>query len=93
MFKQEAGSVIPDSSMHFQRIAIPAEVGFPACSVAASDLSAVVQARMDETLELMADLFKKQGLTQQLGAGLVLTGGGVHLKGVVPLAEQVFDLP
>jgi len=93
MLKQEAGSVIPDSSMHFQRLSIPAEVGFPACSVAASDLSAVVQARMDETLGLMAELFKKQGLTHQLGAGVVLTGGGVHLKGVVPMAEQVFDLP
>jgi len=93
MLKQESGSVIPDSSMHFQRIAVPAEVGFPACSVAVSDLSAVIQARMDETLELIADLFKKQGFTQQLSAGLVLTGGGVHLKGVVPLAEQVFDLP
>ena len=93
MLKQESGSVIPDSSTHFQRIAIPAEVGFPACSVAASDLSAVIQARMDETLQLISDIFKKQGLAQQLNAGLVLTGGGVHLKGVVPLAARVFDLP
>jgi cell division protein FtsA len=85
MLKQEAGSVIPDSSMHFQRIAIPAEVGFPACSVAASDLSAVIQARMDETLELLADLFKKQGLKQQLSAGLVLTGGFKPHVGILSL--------
>lgn len=93
ILKQESGSVIPDAGMHFQRIAIPSEVGFQACSVAASDLSAIIRARMNETLELIAGLFKQRGITQQLGAGLVLTGGGVRLKGIVPLAEQIFDLP
>ncbi|MBI2440736.1 MAG: cell division protein FtsA [Lentisphaerae bacterium] len=91
--KQEAGSVVPDSGLHFQQLSIPAEVGFPACSVAASDLSAVIQARAAETLELIAELFKKHSLTPQLGAGVVLTGGGVHLKGIVALAAQLFDLP
>ncbi|MBI2440697.1 MAG: cell division protein FtsA [Lentisphaerae bacterium] len=91
--KQKAGSVMPDANMHFQQLAVPAEVGFPACSVAVSDLSAVIRSRMAETFGLLAELLKEHRLSSQLGAGLVLTGGGVHLKGIVALAEQIFDLP
>lgn len=91
--KKNSGAVIPDANTHFQQLSIPGEVGFPACAVALSDLSAVIRARVAETLELIAEVFQKHGLTPQLGAGVVLTGGGVHLKGVVSLAEQIFDLP
>ncbi len=91
--KREAGSAAPDSSLHFQQIPIPAEVGFPAGSVSAFDLVTIIRARMDETLTLIAAELQKRGLLDHLGAGLVLTGGGSHLKGIVPLAEQIFNLP
>ncbi len=48
---------------------------------------------MEETFGLIAARLKRQKLLSLLGAGIVLTGGGAHLKNVAPLAEKVFGLP
>ncbi|MBU4199519.1 MAG: cell division protein FtsA [Verrucomicrobia bacterium] len=93
ILKQESGSAIVDASTHFQRISVPQEVGFSACSVAISDLNAVIHARVDETFQMMRHDFDKKRLMRQLGAGLVLTGGGAHLRGVETVAERVFEMP
>lgn len=92
LLKKEAGAVSADNSDRFRRITIPPEVGFPACSVAASDLYAVVHARMDETLKIIKNDLEKKSLLEKLGAGVVMTGGGSHLKGVEILAEQIFGV-
>lgn len=91
--KQKSGSVVLDASMHFQRIAVPPEVGFSACSVAVSDLNTIVHARADETFQMLRHDFEKKRVLRQLGAGLVLTGGGAHLLGVETAAERVFEMP
>ncbi len=91
--KRDVGTVIPDSSQHFQQIAVPAELGYPAVSVAVADLSAVIHARLDETLGLVAAELKRQAVLEHLHAGVVLTGGGTHARGIQVLAEQVFQTP
>lgn len=90
--KHEAGAAIIEAADRFRRITIAPEVGFPACSVAASDLNAIINARMDETFLLIRAELEKKALLQELGAGIILTGGGSHLKGVEILAEQIFGL-
>lgn len=90
--KQEAGAAVIETADRFRRTTIPPEVGFPACSVAASDLNAIINARMDETFKIIKNELEKKSLLAELGAGLVLTGGGAHLKGVALLAEQVFGV-
>lgn len=91
--KHESGCAIVDSSTHFQRLAVPAEVGFSGCSIAASDLHAIINARVDETLQMVRNDLERKGISRHLGAGVVLTGGGAHLKGIVTATERVFDLP
>lgn len=90
--KQQAGAAIIEPSDRFRRITIAPEMGFPSCSVTAGDLNAIINARMDETFRLIKNDLEKKALLQELGAGIVLTGGGSHLKGVETIAEQVFGL-
>ncbi len=91
--KRESGSAIVDTGTHFQRIAIPQEVGFAACSLTGSDLNAVINARVDEMFRMIRRDFESKRLMHRLGAGLVLTGGGARLRGIETLAERVFEMP
>ena len=53
----------------------------------------IVGPRAQELLGLVRDELRRAGLESQIPAGLVLTGGGAHLRGLVELAERVFNLP
>jgi cell division protein FtsA len=41
----------------------------------------------------VADEIRESGWERQLSSGVVLTGGGALLGGMVEIAEQVFDAP
>jgi cell division protein FtsA len=90
--KQESGAALTDTGDSFRRITIPPEVGFPACSVTAGDLNSIINARMDETFRIIKNELEKKSLLQELGAGMILTGGGSHLKRVAELAEEIFGV-
>ncbi len=53
----------------------------------------IIEQRMDEMLGLIHRELEEQDVLDKLGAGIVLTGGGVALQGVVELAQQVFAAP
>jgi cell division protein FtsA len=53
----------------------------------------ILHDRAAELLELIRDQLARSGSGHQLIAGVVLTGGGSMLDGILELAEQVFDLP
>lgn len=70
------------------------EVGSrPAFTLLQSQLAQIIQARTEEIFELVLKDVGKTGLLEQLGAGLVITGGGAHLEGVTELAGHVFGKP
>ena len=70
------------------------EVGSrPAFTLLKSQLAQIIQARAEEILELIRSDVQKTGLLDQLGSGLVITGGGSHLAGVTELAAHVFGKP
>lgn len=48
---------------------------------------------MEEILSLTLQEMKKSNYTDLLATGVVLTGGGSLLEGVVQLAEKIFDMP
>ncbi|MCA1807987.1 MAG: cell division protein FtsA [Kiritimatiellia bacterium] len=91
--KHNSGTAILEENASFQRITIPAEVGFSACSVSAMDLYMIIYARVEEIFMLVQQNLEKKGLLRQLGAGVILTGGGAKLKGITDAAERVFDMP
>lgn len=56
-------------------------------------VSQIVQARLEEILEKVDKELKKVGRNGLLPAGIVLTGGGSKIPGLVELAKQKLRLP
>jgi cell division protein FtsA len=56
-------------------------------------LSDIVEPRAQELLMLVRDELRRGGLETLIPAGIVLTGGGAHLRGLPELAEKIFNLP
>jgi cell division protein FtsA len=56
-------------------------------------LSDIVEPRAQELLILVRDELRRAELETQIPAGIVLTGGGAHLRGLMELAEKIFNLP
>src|SRR5436853_3099854 len=53
----------------------------------------ILQPRAEEVLMHVSDEIRDAGWNRQLSSGVVLTGGGALLDGMVEIAEQVFDAP
>jgi len=56
-------------------------------------LAHIIEQRLDEILGLVFDELEARNLLDELPVGVVLTGGGVELDGVVELAQEVFNMP
>ncbi len=61
--------------------------------VARELIAHIVEQRLDEMLGLVQGELERAELLDQLGAGIVLTGGTTTLHGIVELAQQVFAAP
>ncbi|MFZ2724640.1 MAG: cell division protein FtsA [Methylococcaceae bacterium] len=57
------------------------------------DLAEIVEARYEELLILVQSELRRSGYEHQCVAGLVLTGGSSKVKGLVELAEEIFQMP
>jgi len=91
--KLQQGDAMVSGTGRTRRLPLPASAGEAARPAKLSDLQTIVHLRMEETFGLIHARLKEQRLLPLLGGGVVLTGGGAHLKNVVPLAEKVFGLP
>jgi cell division protein FtsA len=56
-------------------------------------LADILQPRAEELLSLIHDDIQRLGLDKEVRSGVVLTGGGSELEGVVEIAEGIFDGP
>jgi cell division protein FtsA len=56
-------------------------------------LAHIIEQRLDEILGIVFDELEAKHLLDDLPRGVVLTGGGAELDGVVELAQEVFNLP
>ena len=65
----------------------------PPRTIFARMVAEIVQPRAQELLMLIRDELRRAGLESQIPAGIVLTGGGSHLRGLAELAERIFNLP
>ncbi len=62
-------------------------------TIARELLAHVIEQRMDEIFGLIAAELERTEHGAHLGGGIVLTGGGASLQGVVELAERTFAAP
>ena len=51
----------------------------------------VIVARVEETLMILSQMVENSGLKDQIGAGIVLTGGFANMKGIKEYASVFFD--
>jgi cell division protein FtsA len=56
------------------------------------DMALIIEARMREMLELIDHELLKSGRKNILAGGIIFTGGGAQLEGLVGLAEEVLQL-
>jgi cell division protein FtsA len=56
-------------------------------------LAHIIHQRMDEILGLVLQEIEQAGFAGRLPAGMILTGGGGQMPGVVELAREVFAAP
>ena len=56
-------------------------------------LAEILEPRAQEVLSLVRDELRRVGLERQVGAGVVLSGGGARLAGMCDVAEEVLDVP
>jgi cell division protein FtsA len=73
------------------RIDIAPVSGTETRSLSKGLLTDIMQPRAEELLEYIAATVRNRNL--QLSSGMVLTGGASKSKGMVELAEQIFDAP
>jgi cell division protein FtsA len=73
-------------------VEVPSVGERPSRVVTYATLSDIIEPRAVELLELIKAEIGRSGCDRQLGAGVVLTGGGAKLGGLAVLAEPVFGM-
>ncbi len=72
-------------------VTVPAVAGGAERVVPKRELCEILEPRAEELLSLIRDDLTKNGWDENLRGGVVLTGGGVQLDGLLELAEQIFS--
>ena len=91
--KREHASAVRELVVQDLAIEIASVGDRPPRTVFARMLADIVEPRGQELLMLIRDELRRSGLQSQIPAGIVLTGGGSQLRGLLELAERLFNLP
>ena len=91
--KREFGVAVAAGIDVGETVPMPGIAGREPRQVDRGELAAIIEARMAEIFSLVSEQVAAAGSARSLGAGVVLTGGGALLEGVVDLAEEVLGMP
>lgn len=72
-------------------VSVPAVAGGVTRVVPKRELCEILQPRAEEMLSLIHDDLVKNGWDETLRGGIVLTGGGAQLDGLLELTDQIFS--
>ena len=90
--KVRFGSAMARENREEEIVSIPGTRGKPAKEISLKNLASIIQARMEEIIEHIYYEIKNSGYEKKLIEGIVLTGGGAHLKHVAQLTEFITGL-
>jgi len=76
-----------------ETVIIPGVGGRPPMTIPRSKIFTIIKPRMEEIFKLVKQHLDTINLSRPLGGGVVLTGGGAQLSGVVELANHILKLP
>jgi cell division protein FtsA len=90
--KCEHGEAYVNMIENDETINVPGIAGRPPKEITKSILAKIIQARMEEILEIVAIETKRSGYSDALSAGVVLTGGGSLIDNLCSLANEVLGM-
>jgi cell division protein FtsA len=89
--KVKHGCCLPSMVTDEEGIAVPTVAGGSSRVVPKRELCGILQPRAEELFSLIKTDLGKHATDEGLRGGIVLTGGGAQLDGLLELTEQVFD--
>ena len=91
--KIEEGDATLGNALPGETIFLKDETGFAGRDVERETLNTIIHYRLREVFELLKRALDGEPYLAMLGAGIVITGGCSHLRGIGPLAQDVFGIP
>ena len=92
LLKTKFGKAIAEEANPNEIVSIPGLRNRPPKEISVKNLASIIQARMEEIIEMVQSEIATSGVYKKLGGGIVLTGGGSLLHGVGPLFEYITGL-
>jgi cell division protein FtsA len=89
MLKVKFGSALASESKENEVVCIPGLRGRDPKEITLRNLASIIQARMEEIIELVNLEIKNSGYEKKLIGGIVVTGGGSQLKHLTQLIEYL----
>ncbi len=87
--KLQYGSAYALENQESAVVSVQSLLGRKPKEIALRNLAHIIQARMEEIIELVYQEIRVSGFEKKLSGGIVLTGGGAQLKHLVQLVEYV----
>lgn len=90
--KRNYGECYADLIKQDEVITVPGIAGRPPKEITKSILAKIIQARMEEIMEIVKIEVKRSGYSDALSAGVVLSGGGSLIKNICLLANEILGM-
>ncbi|MGV3540725.1 MAG: cell division protein FtsA [Rufibacter sp.] len=90
--KVRFGKAIADEASENEIVSIPGLRDRTPKEISLKNLAYIIEARMEEIVELVYSEIVRSGYANQLAAGIVITGGGAQLQNLVQLVEYLTGL-
>lgn len=89
MLKTRFGSALASESQENEIVCIPGLRGHSPKEITVRNLASIIQARMEEIIELVNYEILNSGYSKKLIGGIVVTGGGAQMKHIKQLFEYI----
>jgi cell division protein FtsA len=89
MLKVKFGSALASESLENEVVCIPGIRGKAPREITVRNLASIIQARMEEIIELVHYEVLNSGYSKKLIGGIVVTGGGAQMKHITQLFEYI----
>lgn len=87
--KVQHGSALASENTANEVVVIPGLKGRPSKEITLLNLASIIQARMEEIIEMVYYEIRNSGYEKKLIGGIVVTGGGAQLKHITQLFEYI----
>ncbi|WP_324671595.1 cell division protein FtsA [Hymenobacter sp. GOD-10R] len=87
--KVKFGKAIAEEASDYEIVSIPGLRDRAPKEISLKNLAHIIEARMEEIIELVYAEIQRTGHGDKLAAGIVLTGGGSQLQNLVQLTEYI----